>query len=70
MGGDLRVGEVMRFTRNYYAELEERDGTKSTEVLADPQNGAVQLEFGPAMMWNTRCGMMGGSRSETLLTAR
>lgn len=32
VGGSLRVGEVMRFTRNYYAELEERDGTKATEV--------------------------------------
>jgi hypothetical protein len=70
VGGDLRVGAVMRFTKNYYAELEEPDGTKSTEVLVDPRNGAVQLEFGPAMMWNTRYGMMGGSSSETLLTAR
>lgn len=43
VGGDLRVGEVMRFTKNYYAELEERDGTKLTEVLVDPQNGAGRL---------------------------
>ena len=54
----LRVGEVMRFSRNYYAELEESDGAKATEVLVDPRTGAVQLEFGPAMMWNTRYGMM------------
>ena len=70
VGGGLRVGEVMRFTQNYYAELEERDGTKATEVLVDPQSGAVQLEFGPAMMWNTRYGMMGGSTPENRLTAR
>lgn len=67
---DLRVGEVMRFTKNYYAELKESDGTRATEVLVDPRSGAVQLEFGPAMMWNTRYGMMGGSRPETRLTAR
>ena len=54
----LRVGEVMRFANNYYAELEEADGTLATEVLVDPGTGAVQLEFGPAMMWNTRYGMM------------
>jgi len=55
---DLRVGEVMRFTNNYYAELEESNGAKATEALIDPRTGAVQLEFGPAMMWNTRYGMM------------
>jgi hypothetical protein len=58
---DLRVGEVMRFTNNYYAELEEPDGTLATEVLVEPRTGAVQLEFGPAMMWNTRYGMMARS---------
>lgn len=57
---DLVVGEVMGFANNYYAELEEPDGTLATEVLVDPGNGAVQLEFGPAMMWNTRYGMMAG----------
>lgn len=58
LGPGLRVGEVMRFANNYYAELEESDGAKATEVLVDPSTGAVQLEFGPAMMWNTRYGMM------------
>jgi hypothetical protein len=33
-----------------------------TEVLVDPESGSVQLEFGPAMMWNTRFGMMAGAR--------
>ncbi|GIU94203.1 MAG: hypothetical protein KatS3mg012_0660 [Gaiellaceae bacterium] len=59
---DLEVGEVMRFTNHYYAELEERDGTPATEVLVDPETGNVYLEYGPAMMWNTRYGMMSDFR--------
>ena len=71
LGSGLRVGEVMRFTSNYYAELEEPDGTKAAEVLVDPRTGAVQLEFGPAMMWNTRFGMMAARPgSGTQLTAK
>jgi hypothetical protein len=58
---DLKVGEVMRFSNQYYAELEE-DGQPATEVLVDPQTGSVYLEYGPAMMWNTRFGMMSGNR--------
>jgi len=58
---DLRVGEVMRFENNYYAELVGPSGDKATEVLVNPATGAVFLEYGPAMMWNTRFGMMGGS---------
>ena len=58
---DLRVGEVMRFENNYYAELVETSGDRATEVLVNPATGAVWLEYGPAMMWNTRYGMMGGS---------
>jgi hypothetical protein len=59
---DLRVGEVMRFRNNYYAELLEDDGDRATEVLVNPGTGAVWLEYGPAMMWNTRYGMMTGAR--------
>ena len=58
---DLRVGEVMRFENNYYAELLGPGGDQATEVLVNPATGAVWLEYGPAMMWNTRYGMMGGS---------
>ena len=58
---DLRVGEVMRFENNYYAELVAADGSLATEVLVNPKTGAVWPEYGPAMMWNTRYGMMGGS---------
>ncbi len=59
----LRVGEVMRFTNNYYAELLEKDGRLATEVLVEPASGAVYLEYGPAMMWNTRYGMMSDFRA-------
>ncbi|HWQ23192.1 MAG TPA: hypothetical protein VNK94_03705 [Gaiellaceae bacterium] len=58
----LEVGEVMRFTNHYYAELVEKDGRLATEVLVDPASGAVSLEYGPAMMWNTRYGMMADFR--------
>ncbi len=58
---DLRVGEVMRFESNYYAELVGQNGDKATEVLVNPATGAVFLEYGPAMMWNTRYGMMSRS---------
>ncbi|MEU0312267.1 hypothetical protein [Nocardioides sp. NPDC006273] len=69
LGPGLRVGEVMRFTNNYYAELEETDGAKATEVLVDASTGAVQLEFGPAMMWNTRYGMMARPGAPARLSA-
>lgn len=61
---DLQVGEVMQFTDGFYAELEEGNGAPATEVLVDSRTGAVWLEYGPAMMWNTRYGMMrGGGRA-------
>lgn len=53
----LQVGEVMEFTENYYAELVTASGELATEVLVDPDSGAVGLEYGPAMMWNTEYGM-------------
>lgn len=56
----LRVGETIEFENNFYAELVEPDGERATEVLVDPPTGNVWLEHGPAMMWNTRYGMMGG----------
>ena len=59
---DLETGEVMRFSSNYYAELVERSGRPATEVLVDPTTGSVWLEYGPAMMWNTRYGMMADFR--------
>jgi len=65
---DLRVGEVMRFENNYYAELVGPGGDKATEVLVNQATGAVWLEYGPAMMWNTRYGMIGESRCATTVS--
>lgn len=57
-GWGLRVGEVMQFDNGFYAELVDPSGSGATEVLIDPATGSVRLEFGPAMMWNARYGMM------------
>ncbi len=53
----LRVGEVLHFTQNYYARLDSKNGRPASEVLIDPATGFVSIEYGPAMMWNTRYGM-------------
>jgi hypothetical protein len=53
----LRVDEVMQFERNFYAKLVDKNGNAATEVLVDPSSGFVSIEYGPAMMWNTRYGM-------------
>ena len=49
----LEPGEVMQFTNGFYVELKDADGDPTTEVLVNPASGAVQTEYGPAMMWNT-----------------
>jgi hypothetical protein len=59
----LRVGEVMQFSNGFYAELNTVDGHGATEVLIDSRNGAVWLEYGPAIMWNTSYGMHRGTAS-------
>ena len=56
----LEVDEVLRFQRNYYVKLVDRKGDGAAEVLVDPTTSALSLEYGPAMMWNTRYGMAGG----------
>jgi hypothetical protein len=53
----LRAGEVIQFSNGFYAELLTAGGDGATEVLVDPANGGVSVEYGPAMMWNTRYGM-------------
>jgi hypothetical protein len=53
----LQVAEVMQFQRNFYAKLVDAKGNGATEVLVDPATGVVSIEYGPAMMWNTRYGM-------------
>lgn len=57
----LKTGEVMQFRNNFYVLLTDQQGKPATEVLVDPQTGLVALEYGPAMMWNTRYGMMRGT---------
>ena len=53
----LHAGEVMQFSNGYYSELMTADGQGATEVLVDQDTGAVSIEQGPALMWNTRYGM-------------
>jgi len=59
----LRVDEVLRFERNFYAKLVDGNGSGATEVLVDSASGVVSVEYGPAMMWNTRYGMGSAARS-------
>jgi len=56
----LKTDEVLRFERNYYVKLVDKQGANATEVLVDPATGATSLEYGPAMMWNTKYGMLSG----------
>jgi hypothetical protein len=58
----LQVDEVMQFENGFYAELVDPAGNGATEVLIDPASGAVQIEWGPAMMWNTAYGMHPGQQ--------
>ena len=69
LGEDSGVGEVMQFDNQYYAEIVGADGKLSTEVLVDPRSGDVQVEYGPARMWNTRSGMMTGAAANGPITA-
>jgi hypothetical protein len=54
----LHPGEVMWFDNGFYVELKDSAGRPATEVIVDPRTGTVSTEPGPAMMWNTRFGMM------------
>ncbi|WP_316783305.1 hypothetical protein [Streptomyces sasae] len=65
----LKVGEIMQFSRNFYAELQTANGHPATEILVNPPDGAVQIEYGPAMMWNTDYGMHYGNRSTVRISA-
>ena len=47
----------MQFDNGFYVELKDAAGKPATEVIVDPQSGAVNTEPGPAMMWNTWIGM-------------
>lgn len=43
----------MQFDNGFYVELVDPAGEAATEVLVDRSSGAMQVEWGPAMMWNT-----------------
>jgi hypothetical protein len=59
---NLKVGEVMEFTNNYYAEVKEKDtGIGAMELLINRPGSRVYPEPGPNMMWNTKYGMMSGN---------
>jgi len=66
----LQVGEVMQFSWNFYAELRTGTGQLATEILIDPASGAVGIEYGPAMMWNTSYGMHGGNGQPSVSAAQ
>jgi hypothetical protein len=66
----LRAGEVMEFDNGFYAELDTTQGQHATEVLIDRETGAVQTEYGPAMMWNTRYGMHPGQATAPMSVSR
>jgi len=58
---DLALTEVMEFSNNFYAEVEEEStGIHAFELLIHRYTGAVYPEPGPNMMWNTKYGHMGG----------
>jgi hypothetical protein len=58
----LKLGHVMQFSDNYYAQAVEVDTQRGAfEFLIDPETATVFGEPGPNMMWNLRYGMMGSS---------
>ena len=60
-GDRLALTEIMEFTRNYYAVVEEKGtGIHAAELLIHKYTGRVSPEMGPNMMWNTRYSSMGG----------
>ena len=65
----LETGEVLHFQRNYYVMLADSNAKPATEVLVDPATGAVGIEFGPAMVWNTRYGMLSGRYGAQMMSS-
>ncbi len=58
---NLALIEVMEFSDNFYAEVEEQStGLHAFEIIIDRFTGYVYPEPGPNMMWNTKYGHMGG----------
>jgi len=65
----LHAGEVMSFSNGFYVELVTADRQGATEVLVDPTDGSVSVEYGPAMMWNLTYGMHPGAAAGTPLVS-
>lgn len=62
---DLILVEVMEFSNNFYAEVEEQStGVHAFELLIDRYGGSVYPEPGPNLMWNARYGHMGNWQSQ------
>jgi hypothetical protein len=60
---NLKVTEVMEFANNYYAEIEEKNtAIGAMELLISRPGSRVYQEPGPNMMWNTKYGMISGTR--------
>lgn len=58
---NLVIDEIIVFSNNAYALIKDKTTDSGAfEVLMDPTSKNVFLEYGPAMMWNTQYGMMGG----------
>jgi hypothetical protein len=56
---DLAVVELMEFEHDFYARVAEKSTEiNAGELLIDPYTGAVQPEYGPNRMWNTKYGQM------------
>jgi hypothetical protein len=56
---NLKVGEVLEFSNNYYAEVKEKNtGIGAMELLINRPGYRVYQGPGPNMMWNTKYGMM------------
>lgn len=57
---DLQIDEMMEFQRNFYALIKEKStGIGAFELLVSRADGAVMLEPGPTMRWNTKYSPMG-----------
>lgn len=68
---DLELKEVMEFSNNFYAEVEEEStGIHAFELLINKYTGRVTPEMGPNMMWNTKYGHMtwGDTTQEATVT--
>jgi hypothetical protein len=57
-GQNLKITEIMEFSKNYYIEvIEEDSGSGAMELLVDKSTGNIFQEYGPNMMWNLKYGM-------------